>query len=222
MKYFDEDFLNFFKELAANNHKDWFDVNRKRYEKSVKDPFKQFIEDLIIETRKLDSSIQLEAKDSIFRINRDIRFSKDKTPYKLDRSAIISTHGRKDHSIPGFYVALGPEKTSIGGGAYFLKPEQLLAVRHHIQNNLKSFDKVISEKTFGAKFGGIQGEENKRVPKEFQEAVEKQPMLLKKQFFFMKSDDAELVLRDDFMDYCIDHFKTALPVQQYLKNAMRV
>ena len=107
MKYFTQDYLDFFKELAANNHKEWFDENRKRYEKSVKDPFKKFVEALIAETHKFDPSVNIEAKDAIFRINRDIRFSKDKTPYKLDRSAIISSGGRKDHSIPGFYIATG-------------------------------------------------------------------------------------------------------------------
>ena len=115
--YFSKDFLDFFKELAANNNKDWFDANRKRYDKSVKEPFKAFVADLISESQKIDPSIDIEAKDAIFRINRDIRFSKDKTPYKLDRSAIISAAGRKDHSIPGFYIALGPDKTYLGGGA---------------------------------------------------------------------------------------------------------
>ncbi len=220
MKYFSADFLNFFKELAANNHKDWFDENRKRYEKSVKDPFKKFVEALITETNKFDPSVAIEAKDAIFRINRDIRFAKDKTPYKLDRSAIISSGGRKDHSIPGFYISLGPEHTSIGGGAYFLKPDQLTAVRQQIANNPKEFEKLLKDKNFSKHFDGIKGEENKRLPKEFQEAAEKQPLLYKKQFFFMKADDPELILKDDFMDYCINNFKAAQPVQQFLKNAM--
>ncbi len=221
MKYFTQDYLEFFKELAAHNHKDWFDENRKRYEKNVKDPFKKFIEDLITETHKIDPSVTIEAKDAIFRINRDIRFSKDKTPYKLDRSAIISSGGRKDHSIPGFYIALGPEHTSIGGGAYFLKPDQLTAVRQHIVNHPKEFEKLLKDKTFKKYFDGIKGEENKRLPKEFQEAGVEQPMLYKKQFFFMKTDDPELILKDDFMDYCLENFKAAQPVQQFLKEGMR-
>lgn len=220
MKYFTEDYLQFFIELAANNHKEWFDENRKRYEKSVKDPFKKFVDDLITETRKFDPSVTIEAKDAIFRINRDIRFSKDKTPYKLDRSAIISSAGRKDHSVPGFYISLGPEHTSIGGGAYFLKPDQLTAVRQHIVNHSKEFEKLLKDETFNNHFDGIKGEENKRLPKEFQEAGEGQPMLYKKQFYFMRADDPELILKDNFMDYCIENFKAAQPVQQFLKEGM--
>jgi uncharacterized protein (TIGR02453 family) len=220
MKYFTEDYLQFFIELAANNHKEWFDENRKRYEKSVKDPFKKFVDDLITETRKFDPSVTIEAKDAIFRINRDIRFSKDKTPYKLDRSAIISSAGRKDHSVPGFYISLGPEHTSIGGGAYFLKPDQLTAMRQHIVNHPKEFEKLLKDETFNNHFDGIKGEENKRLPKEFQEAGEGQPLLYKKQFYFMRADDPELILKDNFMDYCIENFKAAQPVQQFLKEGM--
>lgn len=220
MKYFTPNFLDFFKELAANNNKDWFDANRKRYEKTVKDPFKKFVEDLIAATRKLDPAINIEAKDAIFRINRDIRFSNDKSPYKLDRSAVISTQGRKDHSAPGFYISVGPEHTSLGGGAYFLKPEQLQAVRYYISNNSKAFEKAIADQDFVKYFGSLQGEENKRLPKEFQAAAEKQPLLFKKQFFFMKNDDPERLLEDDFLEYNISHFQAALPVHHFFKEAM--
>lgn len=220
MKYFTQDFLEFFKELAANNHKEWFDENRKRYEQSVKKPFDKFVADLIVETQKLDPSIKIAAKDAIFRINRDIRFSKDKTLYKLDRSAIISEGGRKDHSIPGFYISLGPEHTSMGGGAYFLKTDQLASVRQHIANNIKTFQKLLNDKDFEKTYGNIQGEENKRLPKELQEAAEKEPLLYKKQFFYMKRDKPELILRDDFMDYTLQHFKRAQPVQDFLKDAL--
>jgi uncharacterized protein (TIGR02453 family) len=94
MVYFEKDYFEFFKELAANNHKEWFDVNRSRYHSSVKEPFDKFIADLITEVHKIDKKIEIAPKDAIFRINRDIRFSKDKTPYKLNRSAIISPRQR--------------------------------------------------------------------------------------------------------------------------------
>ena len=80
MTYFSTDYLEFFKELAANNNKEWFDRNRKRYESVVRDPFKTFIGQLISEIAKSDSAFDIESKDAIFRINSDIRFSKDKTP----------------------------------------------------------------------------------------------------------------------------------------------
>ena len=86
---FNEEYLDFFKELAQFNKKEWFDENRKRYEKSVKIPFKKFVTELIQEIQKIDPEVEIEAKDAVFRINRDIRFSKDKTPYKIQMSAIL-------------------------------------------------------------------------------------------------------------------------------------
>ena len=88
MNYFNSDYVQFFKELSQNNHKDWFDINRSRYEKNIKLPFKEFTQ-LAIDTIALIDPVfnQLLAKDCIFRINRDVRFSKDKQPYKLMTSS---------------------------------------------------------------------------------------------------------------------------------------
>jgi hypothetical protein len=103
MTCFTTDFNAFFMDLAKNNNKEWFDANRKRYESSVKKPFHAFVGEAIQRIGKLDRTVAIEPKEAIFRINRDIRFSKDKTPYKLSCSAIISPAGRKDHAVPGLY-----------------------------------------------------------------------------------------------------------------------
>ena len=96
MAYFTKDFIDFFKELAANNKKEWFDFNRKRYEKSVKQPFAEFVQEMIDRIRADDPKVDISTKDAIFRINRDVRFSKDKTPYKTHMAAIVSARGKKD------------------------------------------------------------------------------------------------------------------------------
>ncbi len=118
MIYFTQDYLDFFKNLAANNHKQWFDENRKTYETVVREPFKLFIADVIKSVQEIDNGVALEPKNAIFRINRDVRFSKDKTPYKLFNSAIISKNGRKDKTYPGLYLELNPERLAIFGGVY--------------------------------------------------------------------------------------------------------
>lgn len=221
MKYFDKDFLDFFIELAANNHKEWFDENRKGYENSVKKPFENYIKDLIHSIRKHDPELNIEPKDAIFRINRDIRFSQDKMPYKLDRSANISPGGRKDHSTPGFYLSLGPDKVYFGGGAYFLSPTDLGKVRHYIKDNLKPFEKALSDKTFKATYSDIRGEENKRLPKEFMSSAEEQPLLFKKQFYYMAEAEPELILRDDLLDLSMEYYHASQPVTTFLRKALR-
>src|SRR6056300_1464554 len=100
-----KEYFDFFAELEKNNNKEWFDKNRKRYAKHVKEPFKKLVSDLITEVSFIDSDIAtLEPKNAIFRINRDIRFSNDKTPYKTFNGAVIAPKGKKDHTTPGIYV----------------------------------------------------------------------------------------------------------------------
>ena len=96
MAFFEKDFLDFFIELAPNNNKDWFDLNRHRYANSVREPFKKFVSHMIENMSKdMPELKDLEPKDCTFRVNRDIRFSKDKTPYKLRMSALITPGGKK-------------------------------------------------------------------------------------------------------------------------------
>lgn len=103
MKYFTPEYINFFNNLEKNNSKIWFDENRKLYEESVKKPFNSFISELILEILQFDDSIDIHTKNAIFRINRDIRFSKDKTPYNTHKRAALVKGGRKS-PYPGYYL----------------------------------------------------------------------------------------------------------------------
>lgn len=219
-KYFNQDFHDFFKELAANNTKDWMDENRKRYTKNIKEPFENFIKDLQTEVSKFDEEILVKPNDSIFRINRDIRFSKDKAPYKLDRSAIISKHGRKDKQYPGFYISISPQDTYIGGGAYFLENEALQKVRQEISYNLKEFDQLVNNKKFKQNFGEIKGEKAKRLAPEFQEDEKVQALIANKGFYYMKDLDANIIFKDDFLETIVEKYKTAKPFNDFLRRAI--
>jgi uncharacterized protein (TIGR02453 family) len=112
------DFFTFLKELSKNNNKDWFDIHRQRYEADVKKPFEAFVMELGNKLAQFDGEIQGDFKKNIFRINKDIRFSKDKAPYKTNRSVAFSLNGKKDHEDPGYYLELGAEKSYIAGGAW--------------------------------------------------------------------------------------------------------
>lgn len=217
--HFNQDFIQFFKDLAGQNHKDWFDENRKRYHTSVKEPFENFIADLIVALQKVDPTIQPNPKDCIFRINRDVRFSKDKTPYKTDRSAILSKHGRKDKEYPGFYVRLSPDTCEIGGGAYFLQKENLLFLREKISQNSTKWNKLISDKQFlGVYPKGVQGERNKMVPREFKGSPLTSDYILNKQFYYMSSHPSDIILRDDLIDYCVEKFTASLKVKNFMAD----
>ncbi len=220
MQYFTEDYLDFFKELAPNNNKEWFDANRKRYETVVREPFKIFISELIIELANRDPEIQIEAKDAIFRINRDIRFSKDKTPYKLNNSAIISKEGRKNKNYPGIYIELSPEKFSFYGGIFMPDSKQTHKIRTYIVHNIKEFNSLLNDKSFKNNFGKMQGDKNKRIPVEFRELGEKQPLLFNKQWYYFNKSSPEIIIQDNLMQIILDLYVAATNMKNFLTNAL--
>ena len=220
MIHFTPDFLDFFKELAPNNNKDWFDENRKRYHESVKTPFDNFVTVMINEMRKTDKNINVSYKDCVFRINRDIRFSKDKTPYKLNRSAAIAPGGKKDHVNPGIYFEITPEHVRVYTGVFGPDKHQLLAIREEIADNIEEFDKIINEKKFKKVFGAINGQKNVRLPKEFQEAGEKQPLLYNKQFYVYTTFSPDIIFEEGLEKKLVDAYKIAEPFSKFLSKPM--
>jgi uncharacterized protein (TIGR02453 family) len=219
MTFFTEDFLQFFIELAPNNNKDWFDLNRKRYEKSVKEPFKKFVQHMIDEIAKTDPKFKdIEAKDCIFRINRDIRFSSDKTPYKLNVSAVVAPDGKKSKAVNGVYFEFGPEHVRVYGGVYEIDKDDLLTVREGMAADIEKFQKVYNDQKFKSVFGSILGEKNKLLPKELKEAAEKEPLIYNKQWYFYAQFDPETVLKADLDKIVLDCFETGKPVENYFNE----
>jgi len=219
MKYFNKKYLSFFKKLAANNHKDWFDENRKEYEQEVREPFKFFIGDLIKAIGTFDKEIQLEPKNAIFRINRDVRFSKDKTPYKLFNSAIISNGGRKDKAYPGLYIELNPEKLGVYGGLFMPDTKQVYKTREYIISHAKEFTKIIEDEKFTKYYGTIKGKQHKRIPKEFREAAEKQNLLYNKQWYYEATLSPKNILKDSLLETIVEYYKVSYNLQKFLIKA---
>jgi len=221
MAYFTKDFLKFIKDLSKNNNRDWFNANKSRYIEHVKEPFEAFIQVMIDEMQKLDRNVLITPRDAIFRIYRDTRFSKDKTPYKTHISAIVSRGGRKNKSSPGIYIQFSAEDARIYSGAYELDKNALQNVREGITSNLKEFNSLINDRKFKNKFGEILGEKNKRIPKEFQEIAEVQPLIANKQFYFFAKFDPEIVLDPKLTKIMIDHYKIAQPLGNFLWEASK-
>lgn len=222
MAFFEKDFLDFFIELAPNNNKDWFDLNRKRYESIVRDPFKAFVSHLIEEVSKKDSAFKgLEAKDCIFRINRDIRFSKDKTPYKMMVSAVVAPEGKKSKAINGVYFELGPEHVRVYGGVYEVDKDDLLTVREGIADNLEKFSKLYNAAPFKDMYGEILGEKNKIIPKHLKEAAEKEPFIFNKQWYFYTQFEPEVILQDDLDQIILDCYAVGQPIEKFFNDLIK-
>lgn len=212
--------LDFLKDLSKNNNRDWFHDNKKRYEKELKKPFENTIDAIIQEVQKVDPNIVVTPKQAIFRIYRDTRFSKDKSPYKTHVSAIIAPGGTRQKEHPGMYIHVEPGMLMLGGGAYFLETQSLYGVRQFITLNIKRFENIISNPDFVEKYETLKGEKNKRLPKEFMEAAETQPLLYNKQFYYMAELDPKNVLREDFVPFVMEHYHAAKPLNDFLVEAL--
>jgi uncharacterized protein (TIGR02453 family) len=222
MSFFKQEFLDFFIELAPNNNKDWFDLNRKRYEQFVKVPFSDFVTHLIKEIAKNDKRFEnLESKDCIFRINKDVRFSKDKSPYKLMVSAVVAPSGKKSKAINGVYFELGPEHLRVYGGIYEIEKDDLQELREGIAKNSDEFKKLYSDKKFKDTFGAIRGEKNKIIPKELREAAEKESLIFNKQFYFFAEFPAETVLDKNLDKIILDCFEVGRPIENFFNDLIK-
>ncbi len=222
MAFFQKDLLDFFIELAPNNNKDWFDLNRKRYENSVKEPFKKFVNHIISKLAEIDPTFkELEAKDCIFRINRDIRFSKDKQPYKMQVSAVVSPLGKKSKAINGVYFELGPEHLRVYGGVYEIDKDDLLTVREGIAENIAEFQKTYNNPLFVKTFGELKGEKNKIIPKELKLAAEKEPLIFNKQWYFYTQFEPETILFDNLDETILNCYKAGRPVEEFFNKLIK-
>ena len=207
---FEPDFFEFFIELSMNNQKSWFDLNRKRYEENVKAPFLEFVGALIEKMSAIDSDFNgIVPKECVFRINKDIRFSKNKMPYKSFCSASIHIGGRKSMFPGGMYIEIGAESCGIYSGVYMPEKEDLLKYRENIAANISSFQEAISEDQFLKYFGSVRGEKNKKIDSKFKEVISKEPLILNKQFYVMHSFEAEKTFENDFLKYVIDVWLSA-------------
>lgn len=220
MKYFEQDFIKFFTELEENNHKDWFDINRKRYLKNVKAPFETLIGELIVAFGQTVKGIHIETKDAMLRINRDVRFSKDKTPYLTHVSAIISEVGRKDKGVPGLYICCNHKEITLYGGVYMTSKERLLSIRNAIADNPKKFNRLINANDFVEKFGGIEGDKNKRLDAKFKSLEPICPEIANKQFLYSASLPSSFLLEDGLSDVILEYWIAALPLRNFLAEAI--
>jgi uncharacterized protein (TIGR02453 family) len=220
MQYFTDDFFDFFNELSDNNSKEWFDSNRERYVASIREPFKKLVKELSEELLPEHPTLNTNPSNAIFRINRDIRFSKDKTPYKDFISAVISPEGKKGNESTGFYFELRTTGVNIYSGMYMPSTQDLYAIREAIVQDIPKFKSIIHNTVFHKTFGDVFGNTQKRIPKEFKEAGEQFPMLYNKQFMVTTSLSPSTITSTDLLDVLIEHFTILYPFNQFFRDAL--
>ncbi len=189
--------LSFLSKLKSNNSREWFGINKPDYD-LVKINFDALIEQMIVDFSDFENMDGVKLKDCSYRIYRDVRFSKNKDPYKTWFSASFSAGGRKS-GIMDYYLHIEPEgKSFLGGGMYSPTPEQIQKYRQEIDYNAVQLKNIIKEKTFVLGFGEAIGESLKKVPKGFDPDHSEAELLKRKQLFFWHKFSDEEVLSPNF------------------------
>jgi len=216
--------IKFLKDLKKNNNKLWFDAHRKEYE-AAKADFTSFIQKLIDTHSKTDLSIKnLVAKDCMFRINRDIRFAKDKSPYKSNFGASINKGGRKAMNSAGYYFHLEPGQSFTGGGIYMPMPDELKKVRQEIDYNFAEFKKIISSKKFKSVYGDLDKSAEfllSRVPKGYEPDNPAAGYLKLKSYIAMiPLKDADLTSKS-LLKKTVTTFEALQPLVHFINSALK-
>ena len=212
--------LKFLKTLEKNNNKEWFDHNRKTYEQA-KANYLDFVGEVLGRMKKIDTSLaDLEPKQCVFRINRDVRFSKNKSPYKTNMGASFSKGGKKVQ-FAGYYFHLEPGASFIGGGFWMPMAPELNKIRQEIDYGLEEFNTILNKKKFKTSFGSLSESEKLTRPPKGYEAENPAIELLKlKSFIVMKEvKDAELTGKE-LANKIVDHFETMMPLVDFLNKAI--
>jgi uncharacterized protein (TIGR02453 family) len=196
--------IKFLKQLTRNNNKTWFDAHRAQYEAARID-FSNFIQLLIDELQKSDPTITgLNSKDCMFRINRDIRFSKDKTPYKNNFGASIKRGGKKS-VFAGYYFHCSPGTSFIGGGLWMPEAADLKKLRQEIDYNWDEFKSILREKNFKKIYGDLYHGEDQKLSKMPKGYEPDNPAI---NYLKLKSFIAETRIEDDELLKASLHKKT--------------
>ena len=211
--------FEFLHKLNENNNRDWFNEHRKMYEEARK-VVEQFVDHLIPNVNKFDTSVgNLTARLTMFRIFRDVRFSKDKTPYKTYFGAFIAPGGRKSEKA-GYYLHLAPDGCFIGGGSHNPRGENLKKIRSEIYYNTDEYKKILAKKAFKDAFGEMTGEKLIRPPVGFPKDFADIDLLKFKTFTVFKNIDEEQAQSADFDQYVIKLFKLMSPFIKFLNRGL--
>lgn len=220
---FPKDFFAFFKELKAHNERAWFEANKQRYRDSVQAPMSAFIAAMEPRLKKISRHFVADPKPvggSMFRIHRDIRFSKDKRPYKENAGCYFHHAAGKDVHAPGFYMHFAPGEVRFGGGLWLPASDALAKVRQAIAEKPSAWKKALADKSYAKHFDGIAGEALSRPPKGFAPDHPLIEDIKKKSFFAVRRVDDKLVTSPKLVDEVAGTLAAASPVMRFLCSAL--
>jgi uncharacterized protein (TIGR02453 family) len=216
----DKSILSFLKDLKKNNNREWFDENRQRYQEA-KQAFELYVLEVMGEIQKFDrEAVNTAPKDCIFRIFRDIRFSKDKTPYKSNFGAYIAKGGRKS-TLAGYYLHIEPGASMLAGGIYMPQPDVLKAIRTEIFHNIDEFKSILTHPKFRRHFTAIEAPRLSRPPKGFPADFPDIGLLQYQYYSVGKGESDSAVAKPDYINEIREVFRAMVPFNRFLNEAIK-
>jgi uncharacterized protein (TIGR02453 family) len=213
--------LDFLTQLSQNNDKGWFDDHRQKYE-DARAAFEALVVDVLGRFSAVDEFPLPDVREMVFRINRDVRFSADKSPYKTHMSALIGPEGRNSLGR-AYYLHVAPGGQSLAGsGVYALSDEELLKVRATIVEDSRPLRAIIEDAGFQQMFGGLSGDQVKTAPRGYAKDHPDIDLLRYKEFIAQHPFPDEAVVQADFPERVIAVFQVAKPLTMYFHDLLGV
>lgn len=211
--------LDFLSKIKENNNREWFNKNRNLYD-DAKENFQSLVQAIIDKITGFEPIMKgLEASSCIYRINRDIRFSNDKSPYKAHFGAFIVRGGRKNgDKFAGYYIHIEPGNSIIAGGAYMPPSPWLSAIREKIDEEPEKFLKIIQHKDFIQYFGKLDGERLKSAPKGYPSDHPHIDLLKFKSYLVVNEVPDKKVLGNDYLTHIVDVARAMKPLNDFLND----
>lgn len=212
--------LKFFRALEQNNNRDWFEKNKPAYVEKVRDPMEALATAISAELTRFAPAYATEPKKALFRIYRDTRFSSNKTPYKTNAGALFFDGSLGKTEAAAFYFEVNARYLGVAAGCYMPDAQKLRAMRTHLLENHKRFDKLVNNKSLVEAFGPIQGDKLTRPPKGFPADHPAAEWIKHKQWYFWRELDPKIATSPEVVNAVVSRFKKALPVVDFLNEPL--
>ena len=214
--------MGFLRGLARNNRREWFQPRKAVYETSVKQPMRELVAALNQALTGFAPEYATDPEKAIFRIYRDVRFSKDKKPYKEHIAASFPLRGGMSHGHGGFYLSVSHKEVAVGGGVYMPEPAALLAIRNHIAENHAALRRILANPKLRRLLGDLQGEQLARVPKGFCADHPAADLMRFKQFVLYVELPPRVATSAALYPEIVDRFRVMVPFLRFLNKEKKI
>jgi uncharacterized protein (TIGR02453 family) len=213
---FSQEGIDFFRKLARNNRREWFQPRKTIFDEKVKQPMHALVEEVNRALAGFAPDYVSDPEKAVYRIYRDTRFSHDKTPYKTHIAASFRRNAAMGHGDAGYYFAVSHKEVAIGGGIYMPEPATLLTIRGHIAERHRELRKILAHRTLRSLLGDMQGELLSRVPKGFCAEHPAADLLRFKQLFLYIELPPDLATSRTLQGEIVKRFRAMVPFMNFL------